>query len=79
MVSDSPLVLTLALASAQGSQTKEIPLLTTTFPWPNLKKKKNLKNPTWSPRGGLVHPPNDGCPQPILGAHIVSYPELFSL
>lgn len=26
-----------------------------------------------------MHPPNDGCPQPTLGAHIMSYPELFSL
>ena len=50
MVSDSPLVLTLALASAQGSQTKEIPLLTTTFPWPNLKKKKNCQESHMVPK-----------------------------
>lgn len=68
---DSPLVLTLALTSAQlsdkGDTTASQPLS------PGPTQNKNLKNPTWPPRGGLVHLLMMAAPGPPWGPyHVLS-------
>ena len=73
-VSDSPLGPDPGTRLCPGLSDKGDTTAYNHLPWPNLKKKKkNLKNLKWPPRGGLVHPPNDGCPQPTLGtiSHLI--------